>query len=44
MKKFIFVGSKLELVQLEIPIFIYKKMCQSTLIDLLHIGSVNLIV
>jgi len=32
-KKFIFVGSKLSLFQLEIPISIYKIMCQSTLIN-----------
>ena len=32
-KNFIFVGSKLQLCQLEIPIFIYKIMCQCTLIN-----------
>ena len=32
-KNVIFVGSKLQLSQLEIPIFIYKIMCQSTLIN-----------
>jgi len=43
-KKFIFVGSKLELFQLEIPIFIYKFMCHSSLINMFHFCSVNLIV
>ena len=33
-KKFIFVESKLELCQLEMPTFIYKLMCQSSLIKL----------
>ena len=32
-KNFIFVRSKLELCKLEIPIFIYKLMCWSSLID-----------
>jgi len=32
-KNFIFVGSKLQLCQLEITIFIYKIICQSTLIN-----------
>ena len=43
-KNFIFVKSKLELCQLEMPIFIYKLMCQSSLINLFHSCSVNLIV
>ena len=38
------MGSKLELYQLEIPIFIYKLKCQSWLIDLFHFCSANLIV
>jgi hypothetical protein len=33
-KNFIFVGSKIQLCQLEIPIFIYKIECQGTLINL----------
>ena len=32
-KNFIFVGSKIQICQLEIPIFIYKIMSQSTLIS-----------
>jgi hypothetical protein len=32
-KNFIYVGSKLQLFQLELPIFIYKFMCQSSLIN-----------
>ena len=32
-KNFIFVGTKLQLFQLEIPIFLYEIMCQSTLIN-----------
>jgi hypothetical protein len=43
-KNFIFVELKLELCQLEMLIFIYKLMCQSTLINLFHFCSVNLIV
>ena len=42
-KNFIFVESKLDLCQLEMPIFIYKLMCQSSLINLFHFCSVNLI-
>ena len=43
-KKFIFVYSKLELCQLEMLIYIYNLMCQSSLINLFHFCSVNLIV
>ena len=41
-KNFIFVLSKLELCQLEMLIFIYKLMCQSSLIKWSHFCSVNL--
>ena len=37
MKNFIFVDSKLEIHQLEMLIFIYKLMCQSSLINLFHL-------
>jgi len=43
-KIFIFVESKLELCQLELPIFIYNLICQSSLIIFFHFCSVNLIV
>ena len=43
-KNFIFVELKLELCQLEMLICIYKLMCQSSLINLFHFCSVNLIV
>ena len=42
-ENFIFVESKIELCQLEMPTFIYKWMCQSSLIKLFHFCSVNLI-
>jgi len=42
-KNFIFVESKLELCQLEMPIFIYKLTCQISLINMFHFCSVNLI-
>ena len=42
-KNFIFVESKFELWKLDIPIFISKLMCQSSLIYLFHFCSVNLI-
>ena len=43
-KNFIFVESKLELCQLEMLIFIHKLICQSSLINLFHFSSLNLIV
>ena len=42
-KNFIFVESKLELCQLKMLIFIYKLKCQSSLINLFHFFSVNLV-
>ena len=44
LKNFIFLGLKIDLCQLEKPIFIYKLMCQISLINLFHFISVNLIV
>ena len=42
-RNFIFVESKLELCQLEMLMFVYKLMCQISLINLFHFCSVNLI-
>ena len=43
-KNFIFVESKLELCQLQMLIFIYKLMCQNSLMNMFHFCSMNLIV
>jgi len=43
-KNYKYVGSKLQLCQLEVPKFIYKLMCQSSLIKSVSLFSVNFIV